>query len=85
MFLHAGFDNIIMTDKIIAVAGTSDIGVLPAPVVRDVHAAQDRNQFIDLTNGRKKASVIYLTDGYVAASAISAETIASRLKNGARN
>lgn len=78
MYLHVGFDNLIMVDNIVAIVNVPG-NVPPAPVRRDVYAAQDRGQFIDLTCGRSKASILYLKDGYIAASAVSAEALQNRL------
>lgn len=68
--IHVGFGNLISIDKVIAVAVTES-----APTKRSVLEARAANRLIDLTNGRRTKSVIYMENGQIVLSAIATDTI----------
>ncbi len=72
--LHVGFDNVVVTHRIVAIVGPSS-----APVKRLIGDAAGRGMLIDMTNGRKTKAVIILDDGHVALAALQPETLTGRL------
>lgn len=73
-FISIGFDNIINSDKVVAIV-TPD----SAPSKRLIQGAKEHGLLVDATQGRKTRGVI-VTDTHVVISAISPETIAQRAK-----
>lgn len=73
-FISIGFDNIINSDKVVAIV-TPD----SAPSKRLIQGAKEQGLLVDATQGRKTRGVI-VTDTHVVISAISPETIAQRAK-----
>lgn len=71
--VNAGYGNCVNSDKVIAIACID-----AAPIKRMVQNAKDKGLAIDMTQGRKTKSVIILSDGYVALSALTTETFISR-------
>ncbi|MBG92452.1 MAG: hypothetical protein CL792_00510 [Chloroflexi bacterium] len=71
--VHVGFENNLALDKVIAIATP-----IAAPVKRAVQKAKKTERLIDLTNGRRTKTVVFLDDGWVAVIAISPETFSSR-------
>lgn len=72
--LNIGFGNLVSFDRLISVVSPDS-----APVKRLVQEARDRGTLIDASCGRKTKSVLIMDSDHVILSAISTETIASRL------
>ena len=71
--IHVGFENNLALDRVIAVATP-----IAAPVKRAVQRAKKEERLIDLTNGRRTKTVVFLDNGWGAVIAISPETFSSR-------
>ena len=71
--IHVGFENNLALDRVIAIATP-----ISAPVKRAVQRAKKEERLIDLTNGRRTKTVVFLDNGWVAVIAISPETFSSR-------
>ena len=72
---HVGFGNYVLTSRITAIVALNS-----APVRRSVKEAQEKSLIIDMSNGRKVKSVIYLDNGHLGLSALTPETIQLRIK-----
>jgi len=73
-FLHVGFDNIIVANRVVAITVPSS-----APVKRMVREAGQRGMLIDMTSGRKTKAVIVMDTGHVALAAHDPTTIGRRI------
>ena len=73
-FLNIGFDNMVATNKIVAIISPDG-----ASVKRLIQYAKENHCFVDATTGRKTRSVIVTSDGYIFLSAIQSDTLVSRL------
>jgi hypothetical protein len=71
--LHIGFNNLVNTDKIVAILSPDS-----APVKRMITHAKDTGKIIDATQGRKTKAVIVCENDSVMLCALTPETIASR-------
>jgi len=69
-----GFGSYVDAKKIVAIATLKS-----APVKRSIQEAKARERVIDLTNGRRTKTVIFLTSGHVALSAMEPVTIGGRI------
>ena len=75
-FLNIGFDNMVATDKIVAIVspeGTS--------VKRLVQYARENHRLIDVSSGRKTRAVVITSDDYILLSAIQTDTLAGRMND----
>lgn len=61
--VNAGFGNMINGDRILAIVSPES-----APVKRTIQLARESGQLIDVTQGRKTMSVLYLDTGHVVLS-----------------
>jgi len=75
--LNIGFNNGVVTSRIIAIVNPSS-----SPMKRLREEAKERGQLIDATQGRKTRSIIITDSSHVILSAIQAETISNRLSDG---
>lgn len=69
-FTRIGFNNLVRTERIIAVVGPE-----AAPVKRMVQEARDRGALIDGTAGRKTRSVLVMDSDHIVLSALGVEEL----------
>lgn len=74
-FVNIGFGNVVSVKKIVSVLSPDS-----APIKRIVQTAKMDQTLVDATYGRKCKSVIMTDSGYLVLSALSPETINSRLE-----
>ncbi|MBA7648176.1 Extracellular matrix regulatory protein A [subsurface metagenome] len=73
--VHVGFNNIIMINRVIAIASPNS-----APTKRTIQEGRNKGLLIDMTNGRRTKAVIIADSGHIVLSALTPETIASRYR-----
>ena len=73
-FVNIGFGNVVSIRKIVSVLSPES-----APIKRIVGIAKQDGTLVDATYGRKCKAVIMTDSGYVVLSALSPETINSRI------
>ena len=73
--VHIGFSNIIVTNKVIAIASPNS-----APIKRIIQEGRNKGLLIDMTNGRRTKAVIITDSGHIILAALAPETIAGRLQ-----
>lgn len=75
-FLNIGFDNMVATDKIVAIVSPEG-----ASVKRLVQYARENQRLIDVSSGRKTRAVVITSDDYILLSAIQTDTLAGRMND----
>ena len=75
-FIHIGFGNLVITNKIIAVVSPES-----APIKRLIQNAKEKGTAIDATCGRKTKAVLVMEDNQVVLSALLPETIGNRVQS----
>ena len=75
-FLNSGFDNMVATDKIVAIVSPEG-----ASVKRLVQYARENHRLIDVSSGRKTRAVVITSDDYILLSAIQTDTLAGRMND----
>lgn len=75
-FLNIGFDNMVATDKIVAIVSPEG-----ASVKRLVQYARENHRLIDVSSGRKTRAVVITSDDYILLSAIRTDTLAGRMND----
>ena len=75
-FLNIGFDNMVATDKIVAIVSPEG-----ASVKRLVQYARENHRLIDVSSGRKTRAVVITSDVYILLSAIQTDTLAGRMND----
>lgn len=75
-FLNIGFDNMVATDKIVAIVSPEG-----ASVKRRVQYARENHRLIDVSSGRKTRAVVITSDDYILLSAIQTDTLAGRMND----
>lgn len=75
-FLNIGFDNMVATDKIVAIVSPEC-----ASVKRLVQYARENHRLIDVSSGRKTRAVVITSDDYILLSAIQTDTLAGRMND----
>lgn len=75
-FLNIGFDNMVATDKIVAIVSPEG-----ASVKRLVQYARENHRLIDVSSGRKSRAVVITSDDYILLSAIQTDTLAGRMND----
>ena len=75
-FLNIGFDNMVATDKIVAIVSPEG-----ASVKRLVPYARENHRRIDVSSGRKTRAVVITSDDYILLSAIQTDTLAGRMND----
>jgi regulator of extracellular matrix RemA (YlzA/DUF370 family) len=71
--INIGFHNFVVADKVIAIVSWDS-----APMRRLAQDYRKRGRLIDVTQGRRSKSLIFLEDDYAILSAISQVTLARR-------
>jgi regulator of extracellular matrix RemA (YlzA/DUF370 family) len=71
--INIGFHNFVAAQKVIAIVNWDS-----APMRRLTQEYRKRGRLIDVTQGRRSKSVIFMEDDYVVLSAISQVTLARR-------
>lgn len=74
--LNIGFDNMVATDKIVAIVSPEG-----ASVKRLVQYARENHRLIDVSSGRKTRAVVITSDDYILLSAIQTDTLAGRMND----
>ena len=74
-FINIGFGNMVAAERIVTVVSPES-----APIKRIVQDAKESARAIDVSCGRRTKAVIITDSEHVILSAISPETIASRLE-----
>ena len=75
-FLNISFDNMVATDKIVAIVSPEG-----ASVKRLVQYARENHRLIDVSSGRKTRAVVITSDDYILLSAIQTDTLAGRMND----
>lgn len=75
--LNVGFQNFVLTDKIVALVSSES-----KPMKRLIVTLRKTGSIIDATQGRRTKSIIFTTGSEIVLSAISQETLAKRLNAG---
>ena len=75
-FLNIGFDNMVATDKIVAIVSPEG-----ASVKRLVQYARENHRHIEVSSGRKTRAVVITSDDYILLSAIQTDTLAGRMND----
>lgn len=75
-FLNIGFDNMVATDKIVAIVSPEG-----ASAKRLVQYARENHRLIDVSSGRKTRAVVITSDDYILLSAIQTDTLAGRMND----
>lgn len=75
-FLNIGFDNMVATDKIVAIVSPEG-----ASVKCLVQYARENHRLIDVSSGRKTRAVVITSDDYILLSAIQTDTLAGRMND----
>ncbi len=73
--LNIGFGNFVIADRIVAV-----VDPLSSPVKQLIQEARKKGTLLNAAKGKKTRSAIFLDDGTVVLSALSAQAIARRLE-----
>ena len=73
--VHIGFNNIIMMNRVIAIASPNS-----APTKRTIQEGRSKGLLVDMTNGRRTKAVIITDSGHIILAALTPETIAGRLQ-----
>ncbi len=73
--VHIGFGNILVMDKVIAIASPGS-----APIKRAVQDAKTAGKLIDMTSGRRTKAVIFTESSHIVLAALAPETITGRVQ-----
>ncbi len=79
-FINIGFGNVVAADKVVSVVSPDS-----APIKRIIQTAKSDASLIDATYGRKCKAVIITDSDHIVLSAITPETITSRLEEELKN
>ena len=74
-FLNIGFGNVVSIKKIVSIISPDS-----APIKRIVQTSKQDQTLVDATYGRKCKSVIITDSGYVVLSALTPDTLNSRIE-----
>lgn len=74
--VHAGFGNMVVAERIIAVINPSS-----APIKRLREEARESGKLIDATQGRKTRAILITDSDHLILSALQPETVAQRYIN----
>ena len=75
-FINVGFNNMVLDERIVAIVSPDS-----APAKRIVSEAKESGRIIDCTGGRKTKCVIITDSDHVVLSALTQETLASKLNS----
>lgn len=78
--INIGYGNLINSSKVVSVVSPD-----AAPIKRLIQDSRDTGKLIDASSGKKTRSVIIAESGHIILSAITAETVQSRLNNETEN
>ena len=73
--LNAGFNFLVPKNRILFIKETGS-----SPIKRLIKQAKIENRIVDGTHGRKTKSILFLDNGYVLLSAISAPALCGRMQ-----
>ncbi|MGM9653586.1 MAG: DUF370 domain-containing protein [Eubacteriales bacterium] len=73
-FINVGFSNLVSAERIVVLAAPDS-----APLKRLIQDSREEGRAIDCTCGKKTKSVIVTDSDHVILSALSPETLASRI------
>ncbi|MBR2714908.1 MAG: DUF370 domain-containing protein [Ruminococcus sp.] len=79
-FINIGFGNVVSAEKVVSVVSPDS-----APIKRVIQTAKADSLLIDATYGRKCKAVIITDSDHIILSAITPETISSRLEEEVKN
>lgn len=79
-FINIGFGNVVSAEKVVSVVSPDS-----APIKRIIQNAKSASSLIDATYGRKCKAVIITDSDHIVLSAITPETITSRLEEELKN
>lgn len=75
--IQIGFGNFVSDERVVAVVSPDS-----APIKRMIQEARDNTVLVDATYGRKTQAVIVMDSGHVVLSALSPETVGTRIAEG---
>lgn len=78
--INIGYGNLVNSSKVVSVVSPD-----AAPIKRLIQDNRDTGKLIDATSGKKTRSVIIADSGHVILSALTSETIQSRLNDESEN
>ncbi|MBE6672075.1 MAG: DUF370 domain-containing protein [Ruminococcaceae bacterium] len=73
-FINCGFGNLVAAERIVSAASPD-----AAPIKRLIQDAKDSGRAVDLCCGKKCRSVLVLDSGHVVLSALTVDSVATRL------
>ncbi len=74
--INIGYGNLVNSSKVVSVVSPD-----AAPIKRLIQDTRDTGKLIDASSGKKTKSVIIAESGHIILSALTAETIQSRLNS----
>lgn len=74
--LNIGFGNNVVAERVVAIVSPNS-----SPMRRLRDEARDRNQLVDVTQGRRTRAIIVMDSNHVMLSAIQFETISQRFED----
>lgn len=74
--INIGYGNMINSGKVVSVVSPD-----AAPIKRLIQDTRDTGKLIDATSGKKTRSVIIADSGHIVLSALTCETLQSRLNS----
>lgn len=78
--INIGYGNLVNSAKVVSVVSPD-----AAPIKRLIQDTRDTGKLIDASSGKKTRSVIIADSGHIILSALTAETIQSRLNSESEN
>ena len=75
--IHFSFGNYLPINRVIAIASPNS-----APIKRMIQQGRNNGMVIDMTNGRRTRTVLFMDSGHIVLATIAPETIASRVTAG---
>jgi len=72
--VHVGFGQVLAVNRIVAIVTPNS-----SPTRRLIQQGRERGYTIDMTNGRRTKSVIFMDSGHIILAPITPETLASRV------
>lgn len=78
--INIGYGNLVNSSKVVSVVSPD-----AAPIKRLIQDTRDTGKLIDASSGKKTRSVIIADSGHIILSALTAETIQSRMGSDTEN
>ena len=75
--IHFSFGNYLPINRVVAIVSPNS-----APIKRMIQEGRDNGLVIDMTNGRRTRTVLFMDSGHIILATIAPETIASRAAAG---